>query len=156
MPKAAQPFIALSACLLLLTPVAGTGSDVIDPEQWYRDGYAPLWHEQPAENLEAMLGYYAEQVRSHRTDGEVSDNVTRSWLGKSLTEWGEAGWTRSELTALEVDRINDSTAAFKARWLDHYSNAPEERSCGWYLADRIDGQWRFTVYADLDCAAHGL
>ncbi len=154
MTKTTLSITLLCACLYLPTSGAEARSEVPGPERWFRDSYAPLWNDRPAQQLEAMLDHYADVVRSHRNDGEVSDSKSRDWLGDSLAEWVEEGWLRSELTALEVDEINASTATFKARWRDHYADAPEDDSCGWYLADRFGGVWRFTVYADLDCAAH--
>jgi len=129
---------------------------VADPETWYREGYAVLWADNPGAQMEAMLGYYHDTVETHSDDGLISRDSKRDWLVPSLEQWLAEGWVSAELKELKTDQINATTASFKASWIDRYEATPEEISCGWYLADRIKGQWQFTAYADLDCAAHGL
>ena len=51
-----------------------------------------------------------------------------------MKAWFAEGWLDSTLKAVRTDRINASTTSFKAIWIDRYSEAPEEYSCGWYLA----------------------
>ncbi len=146
----------LLTCLISLVLIfSSAGADTVngDPERWFRDGYAPLWTEQPGAQLDAMLSYYAPNIVSHRGTGEITTENSAEWLGPSVNTWLAEGWLRSELVALEVDRLNESTVVFKARWADFYANDPTDYSCGWYLADFIDGAWRFTSYADLDCSA---
>lgn len=136
------------------TAVAEEGS--LDPEAWYRDAYAPLWESDPGNNVDEMLGFYAESIESHGADGEISRDATTEWLGDSVHIWLSEGWLNSRLQDLEVDRINPTTTNFKASWVDSYEESPNELACGWYLADLVDGEWKFTAYADLDCAAHGF
>lgn len=140
------------ACLLA-TSSAIAAPPASDPEAWFRDSYAPLWSERPGEKLDDMLAHYDDEVVSHRADGTRTRTPRREWLEPSLEGWLEEGWLRAELTGLEVDRLNASTVVFKARWADHYVAEPTEMSCGWYLADRVNGEWRITTYADLDCAS---
>lgn len=140
------------AASMLATAVAAAP----DPEAWYRDGYAPLWADKPATQVDKMLGYYAETVETHTAEGEISRDNKVAWLKEPMKEWLAEGWLKAELTGLKTDRVNDSTAVFKASWLDSYEGGATEVSCGWYLADYMDGRWQFTVYADIDCAEHGL
>lgn len=123
-----------------------------DPEQWYREGYAPLWADRPSERVAEILTYYADEIETHEPDGTVSREPKVGWM--PMDEWVAEGWIDSELTGLETDRINTTTATFKARWLDHYESGKEETTCGWYLAKLREGRWQFTDYADIDCADH--
>lgn len=127
-----------------------------DPERWYVDEYASLWVGEPGKHVEAMLMHYAEEVRTHNEGGGIAVTPRRKWLVEPMQGWLADGWVDSELKAVVTDRINATTASFKAIWTDHYSNAPDDFSCGWYLADFIDDRWQFTAYADIDCDAHGL
>jgi hypothetical protein len=73
-----------------------------------------------------------------------------------MDEWRAEGWTSSQVPDIRINRINNSTASFTTCWLDHYSNREDDCSCAWYLADVIDGTWKFTHFAPIDCRAHGF
>ena len=132
------------------------GEAALDPEAWYRAAYAPLWEADPGDKVDEMLGFYSDSIESHGSAGEISRAATTSWLGESVHIWLSEGWLNSRLQDLEVDRINPTTTSFKASWVDRYEEAPNELACGWYLADLVHGEWKFTAYADMDCAAHGF
>ena len=148
-----------SLCLLAVSwfSVCASADDVTaDPESWYRDAYAPLWADDPAGNAERMLEFYADTVDTHSADGQITRTDKATWLREPMREWLADGWLTSELQGLQADRINATTASFKASWLDRYEEEYEELACGWYLADLLDGAWKFTAYADIDCDAHGF
>ena len=149
-----MPFIILILSAVLSTTVHAQMPT--DPEAWYRDNYAPLWADSPGKNVDAILAYYASKVRTHEAEGAITVADRDSWLREPMKEWLAEGWLKAEMQKLTIDRLNPTTAAFKASWLDHYAGGETEVSCGWYLADMIDGRWRFTAYADIDCAAHDL
>jgi hypothetical protein len=149
--------ISWHACLCLAALTAAQAEVTPpDPEVWYRHGYAPLWAERPGERIGEMLPYYADTVETHADDGSVSRSDKAAWLGEPVKQWLSEGWINSELQALVVSRLNATTATFKASWLDRYHGGAEELSCGWYLADLLDGRWQFTAYADIDCDDHGF
>lgn len=150
-----KSIIALTLSLFLASS-ASAETSVPDPETWYRDGYAPLWANKPATQVDKMLTYYADTVETHSADGEISRDNKVAWLQAPIEQWLAEGWLQAEMQALKVDRLNASTTVFKARWLDSYKGGATELSCGWYLADFMDGRWQFTTYVDIDCAAHGL
>ena len=127
--------------LLALTP-AVQAEAISDPEAWYRSAYAPLWADQPAKQIEKMLAFYAPTVETHAADGGISRDDRRTWLAEPIAGWVADGWLKSELKELKVDKINTSTVAFKASWVDYYKSAPKELSCGWYLADWSDDHWQ--------------
>ena len=147
--------ILLVMILILGYPTLMADNSIPDPEAWYSQGYGPLWSGRPAEHIEQILTYYADEVETRSVDGQIRRKDKQTWLATPMAEWAKQGWTSSDLSGLKTDRINATTAVFKSSWLDHYSNAPDETSCGWYLADFLDGRWQFTVYAEIDCAEHG-
>lgn len=143
--------------LFLLAPVTPVIADemIPDPEAWYRDSYAVLWADAPWDQPEALMAHSADQVVIHdAAEGLVV--VGNDWLLQPLQGWRDEGWLNSELSALEMDRINDQLATFKVRWQDNNDDDTIEFSCSWYQADYLDGAWKLTGYADMDCAAHGL
>ena len=71
--------------------------------------------------------------------------------GEALLAWRDDGWIGSDMTALQSRPINGTTVAFIMQWNDRYENSPDELSCSWYLANRVEGEWKFTAYADSDC-----
>ncbi len=144
------------AALLLLAALPQCVIAASDVERWYAEDYAKLWLGKPGENIDKLLMHYADQVITHEADGTISATPKQAWLAEPMAEWLAEGWLESELKQLVGDQLNDSTASFKALWIDRYESDPDGVSCGWYLADRIDGRWQFTHYADIDCEAHGL
>lgn len=140
----------------VLVSMAGTAVAAPDAERWYVEEYASLWAGSPGKNVDAILAHYAEEVITHEADGSISVTAKQAWLAEPMAEWLAEGWLEATLKQVVTDQLNESTASFKAIWVDRYDGAPDETSCGWYLADVIDGRWQFTAYADIDCAAHGL
>ncbi|MEM1112342.1 MAG: hypothetical protein AAGI11_10585 [Pseudomonadota bacterium] len=145
--------LLLVFCVFSLTARAD-GHGANDPEAWYKTRYAPLWADQPSNNLDKMLTYYADIVTTYGDEGAVTRTPKAEWL--VLDGWIAEGWLSATLQTLETERLNDSTAVFKASWLDTYTDAPDETSCGWYLAGLVEGQWQFFAYTDIDCETHGL
>ena len=72
-------------------------------------------------------------------------------MSEAIVSWLNDGWLRSELAALQFDQLNSHTAAFKAKWRDYYTDDVTAYECGWYLADVIEGRWRITEYATIQC-----
>jgi hypothetical protein len=137
--------------LMALTVPAIAGDQPEDVASWVRDSYAPLWQEQPWNKLEDILRHYDNQVTVYAAEGEIEVKNAREWLGSALAAWRDEGWIDSHMTALQTHPINESTAAFIMQWNDRYKDSADEISCGWYLANRIDGHWKFTAYADSVC-----
>lgn len=143
-------------CLLVVNTSVVAASDVADPEEWYVQSYGPVWIDRPWDKLDQILGFYHPEITVHETDGELVSLRTESWMVESLEEWVADGWVSSEVPDVRVNRVNASTATFTTRWLDHYKNREDEYSCAWYLADLMEGQWKFTHIAPVDCATHGF
>lgn len=142
-------------CLLSVLSALGCtcalGQDVPDPAAWYQESYAPLWSDTPAQDVDKILAHYAREIVTHEGDGTISRDDRQSWLAEPMAEWVAEGWLRAEMTALQTQRINATTAAFVATWKDYYDGGETEVSCGWYLADYMEEGWLITEYADTDC-----
>ena len=140
--------------MVLAGPVIG---EVLkDPDAWYREDYAPLWADNPGANVARLKTFYADEVVTHELGGAITREARQAWLVEPMQGWLADGWLAAELIAVRTQRINESTAAFTAQWRDRYVGDETEMTCGWYLADAIDGQWTFTEYADVDCEEQGF
>lgn len=145
-------FVGIALTLFLSAHTASSlAQQMKDPESWYRDDYAALWANNPAGNIDRLRRFYADVIVTHESSGEVSSEAQQSWLVEPMLGWVAEGWQKAVLVDLEVHSINASTVAFTARWTDYYEGGDTEASCGWYLADEIDGAWVFTEYADTVC-----
>jgi len=127
-----------------------------DPEKWYLESYGAMWVKEPWNNVNQTSNFYASELHDHEPEGKIVTYESVPWMAGLLEMWKNEGWLSSEITNLRVTRINASTTSFISRWDDHYQEAEDDYSCGWYLADLVDGQWKFTNYATIDCAEHGL
>lgn len=145
---------------VLLTALLGTAAfaahheGVPSAEDWYKNDYAPLYGDQPGDKAAEIAGHFADTVQVHGAEPGTYDSL--KWMSEAIIEWQSDGWIRSELAALQFDQLNTHTAAFKAKWRDHYSGGVTAYECGWYLADVIEGRWRITEYATIQCDEHGL
>ncbi len=128
----------------------------LSPDDWYQNQYAPLWKENPAQNVEKAAGYYAEIVYLHPPEGPIEAVSSREWIAESVAGWISDGWLGSAVANLRSDRLNPTTTAFKAKWRDWYADGSEDFSCGWYLADLDGDRWLITQYGEIDCAEHNL
>lgn len=144
----------LSVFFILFAPISGVADvEVPDPGIWYAEQYAPLWRDEPWTKADEVLTFYHSEIQVHEPGGEIVTHETAVWMREILAGWEAEGWLGSQVPDIRVERINHSTASFTTRWLDHYKDAEDDYSCGWYLADLIDGQWKFTQYAEVDCAS---
>ena len=142
----------LALIFVLCSTAVVADSEVADPEKWYMESYGPLWNVDPYNKINEVLSHYHSEIIDHNDGGVLNQQSTAAWISGSFELWKEDGWTTSELTDLQVDRISESVTSFKSRWLDHYKDAEDEYVCGWYFAELIDGHWKFTQYATIDCA----
>ena len=146
-----KEWVAVIALASMLLADGIRAETLKDAEQWYRNSYAVLWSDSPANHIDAILDHYAPHIVTHAETGEVRSDARDGWLREPMAEWLADGWQSAELIYLDTTIINESTAAFMARWRDVYVDGTTEESCGWYLADRFDEQWMITAYADRVC-----
>ena len=123
-------------------------------DEWYRAQYASLYDDKPWDKLDEIVPFYAESIHDH--DGEGGSYNSREWLAEALEGWKIEGWIRSELSDLEYDLLNPTTASFKAKWRDYYTGGNIAYECSWYLADLQDGKWLISEFASIDCSNHGM
>jgi len=146
-------------CLLLLglAPVSVQAESVDpDPNDWFKNQYAPLWKENPWDKVDEIAKFYGESVGVHPPRGAVPVVTSRLWLSRGIDGWRSEGWFSSVLAGYQSNMLNPSTVLIKAKWLDLYSDGSKEFSCGWYLADFDRGRWSFTEYAEIECTDHNL
>ena len=148
--SARRGHFAGSLLLLLILSFSEAWADPPDPEAWFRNEYGPVWKDVSAELAGKIKAFYHAEVTVHEPGGERITHNTSQWVDELLTLWSGEGWLGSSVPDIRTHRINDTTAT---RWLDLYTGGESEFSCGWYLADYIDGQWQFTHYAEMDCAS---
>ena len=125
-------------------------------DDWYKNHYAPLYAENPWEKIDQFAKVFDADFHYHTSDGAAEKTNGATWIEEGITEWKAEDWLSSELASYESDLLNETTAAFKVKWLDSYADGSTVFECGWYLADRKNNNWVFTQYADIDCAEHGL
>lgn len=154
-----QNLMMVSAVLLFGLCPAGAlaqSATLEGPEAWFVKDYGALWLDAPWRNTQEILRHYTAQVVV-REPGQPPQTVdARAWLGPLLTQWRDEGWISSEITAIRTDALNATTTSFKVRWKDQYADGSSDHSCGWYLADWLDGAWKNSQYATIDCIEHDL
>jgi hypothetical protein len=145
-------FHVLPVLMLAMAVSGDVAAETPDPEKWYAEDYVPIWRKVTPNTADEATYFYHSEIRGHEPGGEVITYDAPTWLTDLVAEWVADGWTGSEVPNIQVNRINESTTSFTARYLDYYEGGATEYSCGWYLADLMDGQWKFTHYAEINCA----
>ncbi len=147
--------LRLLCILLIVSAVYADDETTIPPaDEWYRADYAPLYGDKPWEKAAELAEHFAATVQIHGESAETVDSLP--WITDALQEWKIEGWIRSEIAEMEFDLLNPTTAAFKTKWRDYYNAGNVGYDCTWYLAGFIDGAWKITDVAGIDCAEHSL
>ncbi len=131
-------------------------TDVLSADDWYKNHYAPLYAENPWDNVEQLAKLFDADFHYHMSDGTVEKTNGATWISEGIAGWKAEGWLGSELVGYKSDLLNATTAVFKAKWRDTYADGNIALECGWYMADLKDDSWVFTQYAGIDCEQHGL
>ncbi|NIS90375.1 MAG: hypothetical protein GTN98_09900 [Woeseiaceae bacterium] len=140
---------------LIFTTVHAQDETAIPPaDEWYKSEYAPLYGDKPWENADELAGHFTETVQIHNELIESLDSL--QWISGALEEWKIAGWVRSEIAEMDFEMFNPTTASFKTRWRDYYNGGNIAYECTWYLADFVDGSWKISAVAGINCNEHGL
>lgn len=137
-------FIALFA----LPASADTAEDL---DKWFRDGYAAVYEKDSWDHGEEFRQYFADVIVVRSNNG-VSESNANSFVIDSLEGWRADGWLGTDVAALETKLLNASTVVFDVEWQDRNDDGTTENSCGWYLADKIDGKWLLSQYIPMACA----
>jgi hypothetical protein len=142
--------VQLIAAVIMFSFIGNVAAET-DPVKWYQSVYAPPWKTIDTAALDSYTSEYLETLYLHSDNGEIEVVERDAWMADLFAEWLTEGWTGSEVEGLVADRVNATMTTFRARWRDHYSNQPDEFSCGWYQAKFQNDSWKFSSYADIDC-----
>ena len=142
---------AIPVLLATSLPVTSQADDMDSADSWFQNSYGPLWADAPFDNVDAILDHYSAEIVTHSSDGAIHRTPRREWLMVPMDSWQAEGWLRAELTDAQTTNVNATTASIMTTWKDYYREGLTEVSCGWYLVDKIDGQWQITTYADTPC-----
>ena len=134
---------------LLALPVSADTPDELD--RWFRDGYAALYVENSWEHADKFAQYFADVI-AYRSDDGLAEEDVNSFVVDSLEEWRSEGWLGTDVADLDTKLLNATTAVFDIKWRDRNDDGSTEYSCGWYVADKIDGKWLLSQYIAMSCA----
>ena len=138
--------------VVLVSPLIASADSDQTAGDWFKNSYGPLWADTPYQDIEAILTHYHSEIVTHGSDGSLSTTPSREWLTATMDSWREEGWVRAELTDMTATSINAATTGVMTVWTDYYAGDVTETSCGWYLVDAINNEWKITHYADTPCS----
>lgn len=138
----------LLIALVALPAAADTAEDL---DKWFRDGYAALYVENAWERPDEFPQYFADVIRVRSDDGLAEADVD-DFVVDSLDVWRSEGWLGTDVAELDTKLLNATTAVFDVRWRDRNDDGTTEDSCGWYVADKISGEWLLSQYIAMACA----
>ena len=138
--------------VVLAAPLIASADSDQTAGAWFKNSYGPLWADTPYQDIEGILTHYHSEIVTHSSDGSLSTTPSREWLKAPMDSWQEEGWIRAELTEMTATTINAATSGVMTVWTDYYAGDVTETSCGWYLVDAINGEWKITHYADTPCS----
>ena len=127
--------------------VADTAADL---DTWFRDGYAALYAENAWDRADEFAQYFAAEIH-YRSDNGLAVADVNGFVVDSLDEWRSEGWLGTDVASLQISLLNSTTALFDVKWRDRYENGSAAYECGWYMADKIDGQWLLSQYIATEC-----
>ena len=138
--------------VVLVSPLIASADSDQTAGDWFKNSYGPLWADTPYQDIETILTHYHSEIVTHGSDGSLSTTPSREWLTAPMDSWREEGWVRAELTDMTATSINAATTGVMTVWTDYYAGDVTETSCGWYLVDAINNEWKITHYADTPCS----
>ena len=138
--------------VVLVSPLIASADSDQTAGDWFKNSYGPLWADTPYQDIEAILTHYHSEIVTHASDGTLTTTPSRQWLTAPMDSWREEGWIRAELTDMTATTINATTSGVMTVWTDYYAGDVSETSCGWYLVDAINNEWKITHYADTPCS----
>ncbi len=143
--------LAWTALLIALTAVPASADTAEDLDKWFRDGYAALYAENAWDRADEFAQYLTEIITYRSDEGQYKLDVNE-FVVDSLEVWRSEGWLGTDVARLDTRLLNATTAVFDIKWKDRNDDGSTEYECGWYFADKIDGQWLLSQYIVMDCA----
>ena len=141
------------AALLLMTlaPNLTAADTAEDLDKWFRDGYAALYVEESWNRKDEFAQYFADEI-VYRSDEGMGATDANGFAVDQLDGWRDEGWLGTDVAGLKTKLLNATTALFDVKWLDRNADGSTEITCGWYLADKVDGKWLLSQYISMACA----
>lgn len=138
----------LLIALAAMPTLAATAEDL---DKWFRDGYAALYAENAWDHTDEFAQYFSSDIAFRSDDGLLVLDVD-DFVVDSLDVWRSEGWLGTDVANLETKVLNATTAVFDITWRDRNDDGSTEFSCGWYVADKVDGNWLLSQYIETACA----
>jgi len=141
-------WISVLAAIAAMPAAAETAEDL---DQWFRDGYAALYVKDAWDRADEFRQYIAPEIAVRSDEGLAVTDVN-GFVIDSLEPWRSEGWLGTDVAALDTSLLNATTAVFDVKWLDRNDDGSTELSCGWYVADKVEGKWLLSQYISMVCA----
>lgn len=143
--------LSWATLLIALVALPASADTAEDLDRWFRDGYAALYAENAWDRADEFAQYFADVIVYRSDDGLVDADVN-SFVVDSLEVWRSEGWLGTDVAELDTKLLNATTAVFDVKWRDRNDDGSTEDSCGWYVADKVDGKWLLSQYIAMSCA----
>ena len=140
-------YVSISLVMAATPVFADTAEDL---DKWFRDGYAALYVENAWDHADEFAQYFADEIADRSDDGLAMTDVN-DFVIDSLDGWRDEGWLGTDIVALETTLLNAATVVFDIKWSDRYDDGSTEISCGWYFADKADGEWLLSQWIAMEC-----
>ena len=143
--------LSWATLLIALVALPASTDTAEDLDRWFRDGYAALYAENAWDRADEFAQHFADVIVYRSDDGLVEADVN-SFVVDSLEVWRSEGWLGTDVAELDTKLLNATTAVFDVNWRDRNDDGSTEDSCGWYVADKVDGKWLLSQYIAMSCA----
>ena len=143
-----KPIWALLLTICFALPVSADTVEELD--QWFRDGYAALYTENAWDHADQFAQYFADVITYRSDNGRVQSDAN-GFVVESLDDWRAEGWVGTDVAALDTRLLNATTVVFNVKWRDRNADGSTEFECGYYLADKTDGDWLLSEYISMAC-----
>lgn len=142
--------LSWAATLIAVVALPASADTSEDLDKWFRDGYAALYVENAWDRADEFPQYFGDEIAVRSNDGiDVTD--VNGFVIDSLDGWRSEGWLGTDVAALDTKMLNATTVLFDVRWRDRNDDGSTEDSCGWYVADKVDGNWLLSQYIAMAC-----
>mgnify|MGYP001546182285 CR=1 FL=1 len=143
--------LSWATLLIALVALPESADTAEDLDLWFSDGSAALYAENALARADEFAQHFADELVSRSDDGLVEADVN-SFVVDSLEVWRSEGWLGTDVAELDTKLLNATTAVFDVNWRDRNDDGSTEDSCGWYVADKVDGKWLLSQYIAMSCA----
>lgn len=140
-----------SVLLLLLAVLPAVADNAEDLDNWFRDGYAAVYTENSWDHADEFAQYFTDVIHFRSDEGVVAVDINE-FLLDSLEVWRDEGWLGSDVDRLDTRMLTATTVLFDIKWRDRNADGSTGSECGWYIADKIDGEWLLSQYIQMECA----